>query len=132
MFIKSLADFIHYFNSIKVRLERNVMGIDDAILLFQFHKGTIRTVVLLTHLRFLLRFQFHKGTIRTYLLRLWCLHYSYFNSIKVRLEHISCIALEVVTVFQFHKGTIRTKILVSELLPFWDFNSIKVRLEHQK
>ena len=35
---------------------------------FQFHKGTIRTQILLAHGGRCWTFQFHKGTIRTYLL----------------------------------------------------------------
>ena len=36
-----------------------------AALIFQFHKGTIRTKASALRLRKVLRFQFHKGTIRT-------------------------------------------------------------------
>ena len=55
------------------------------------------------------QFQFHKGTIRTSARESINLHNSYFNSIKVRLEHV----------------------LGSIPVPFHDnFNSIKVRLEH--
>ena len=32
-----------YFNSIKVRLEQGYVRLDDGEMLFQFHKGTIRT-----------------------------------------------------------------------------------------
>ena len=42
------------------------MGIDDAILIFQFHKGTIRTVMTVVSSMPILIFQFHKGTIRTF------------------------------------------------------------------
>ena len=53
------------FNSIKVRLEPISQQINLRNCLFQFHKGTIRT---LDQLYFELsenQFQFHKGTIRT-------------------------------------------------------------------
>ena len=54
------------FNSIKVRLERNIKCIIISLTkLFQFHKGTIRTMHLNTQLKCILLFQFHKGTIRT-------------------------------------------------------------------
>ena len=36
-----------------------------ATLLFQFHKGTIKTQVVIIRRVFLLKFQFHKGTIKT-------------------------------------------------------------------
>ena len=78
------------------------------------------------------RFQFHKGTIRTMNCMFLHTYILYFNSIKVRLEHVketitfsifinfnsikvrleqsglSDIAL-LLLLFQFHKGTIRTK-----------------------
>ena len=54
------------FNSIKVRLEQAFRG----------NKPLLDA-----------QFQFHKGTIRTFRLRRNALHYVYFNSIKVRLEH---------------------------------------------
>ncbi len=54
-------------------------------------------------------FQFHKGTIRT-ILEDWSLgSKTYFNSIKVRLEPLPALSKMVETIFQFHKGTIRTK-----------------------
>ena len=52
---------------------------------FQFHKGTIRTVG--AHISGRRPFQFHKGTIRTDKSRRWAVCSSYFNSIKVQLEH---------------------------------------------
>ena len=56
--------------------------------------------------------------------------FHYFNSIKVRLElilHPNCISLQK---FQFHKGTIRTCLTVSRSpRTVCNFNSIKVRLE---
>ena len=119
------------FNSIKVRLElASDLFKPNFFTLFQFHKGKIRTLIIYRAIvrgsRFQFHkgtirtsppssplptpseFQFHKGTIRTYLLLLWCLHHPYFNSIKVRLEHI---------VFE---------AACDKLV---NFNSIKVRLE---
>ena len=56
------------FNSIKVRLKlhgphHNIIN----ILIFQFHKGTIKTVSanIPEELKDLVIFQFHKGTIKT-------------------------------------------------------------------
>ena len=53
-------------------------------------------------------FQFHKGTIRTILYQICVLALIYFNSIKVRLEHGSVNVTTPDLSFQFHKGTIRT------------------------
>ena len=76
---------------------------------FQFHKGTIRTMVRMAILSSVPAFQFHKGTIRTGLLREIQASQSYFNSIKVRLEPQKQGQNEKqVPRFQFHKGTIRT------------------------
>ncbi len=53
-------------------------------------------------------FQFHKGAIRTNeALKVAFTGYN-FNSIKVRLEHATQEGGELVAVFQFHKGAIRT------------------------
>ena len=53
-------------------------------------------------------FQFHKGTIKT--LRQTPSQESllYFNSIKVRLKLDPAIGAAAITAFQFHKGTIKT------------------------
>ena len=76
------------FNSIKVRLELVGSAISaGANILFQFHKGTIRTTENDKEQK----------------------NFSHFNSIKVRLEHINDIYSTADTTFQFHKGTIRTK-----------------------
>ena len=54
------------FNSIKVRLERNIKCIIISLTkLFQFHKGTIRTKCSFGLTSVAEIFQFHKGTIRT-------------------------------------------------------------------
>ena len=54
-----------YFNSIKVRLERNINQITELSSQFQFHKGAIRTEILDRQEVELPAFQFHKGAIRT-------------------------------------------------------------------
>ena len=54
-------------------------------------------------------FQFHKGTIRTFRFFNFCENYFNFNSIKVRLEPPAIIAGAGSLLFQFHKGTIRTE-----------------------
>ena len=122
------------------------------ILLFQFHKGTIKTTFHLSFLssskgyfnsikvRLKLKivikvliyalFQFHKGTIKTQEGSGRWSDFSYFNSIKVRLKPPASPYQYAHTIFQFHKGTIKT-INSQLLLPFKvkDFNSIKVRLK---
>ena len=77
-------------------------------MIFQFHKGTIRTVISTLQNDRLNPFQFHKGTIRTH--------------IDVQIDAL-------VSVFQFHKGTIRTIKIIKDILDDANFNSIKVRLE---
>ena len=99
-----------YFNSIKVRLEHPDFANQVLAHLFQFHKGAIRTVPaqqhgieytkfqfhkgairtrLITPLLKFNKFQFHKGAIRTRFLQRNRRINRNFNSIKVRLEHIS-------------------------------------------
>ena len=58
--------WVFNFNSIKVRLEQANLALRDFVLrLFQFHKGTIRTIDAELLHPLLGIFQFHKGTIRT-------------------------------------------------------------------
>ena len=65
----SVEELNNYFNSIKVRLEHTQGRFDALVNLFQFHKGTIRTV--------------RTDTIRVPV--------ADFNSIKVRLEPLCFI-----------------------------------------
>ena len=75
------------FNSIKVQLEHIPVEVFSKIKkLFQFHKGTIRTDMILERLIVLASFQFHKGTIRTYKGVKLDKMFKDFNSIKVQLE----------------------------------------------
>ena len=114
---------IRYFNSIKVRLEHaEAKQGDNQPNLFQFHKGTIRTMVSMWWCVALTLFQFHKGTIRTLLTNLMLMALLNFNSIKVRLEHNADKALGIAAgVFQFHKGTIRTHLCLWLIISFWLF-----------
>ena len=102
---------VHNFNSIKVQLEhRWACSAKLLQMLFQFHKGTIRTMYGNVHVTHDILFQFHKGTIRTPILRRTERLRSNFNSIKVQLElpdHY-CLVRQLFQ-FQFHKGTIRTR-----------------------
>ena len=74
-------------------------------------------------------FQFHKGTIKT-LVRNFTLNIVYyFNSIKVRLK-LTIGSLHVCLFkFQFHKGTIKTQEPHQHRAIHQHFNSIKVRLK---
>ena len=96
-------------------------------------------------------FQFHRGSIKTLICPVKYKEYQYFNSIKVRLRHdprvISVIAQTSFNsikvrlrlcyqfrrtekcVFQFHKGSIKTFAAFLLLInQHCCFNSIKVRL----
>ena len=76
------------FNSIKVQLEQEVTDSIRDKMLFQFHKGSIRTVSYTDNVVELLS----------------------FNSIKVQLEpsRYDRSEIEKLSKFQFHKGSIRT------------------------
>ena len=76
-------------------------------------------------------FQFHKGTIKTLVAVFIDEEDLYFNSIKVQLRPIFFIFAYVSpTTFQFHKGTIKTKVSLQVCLTLFNFNSIKVQLRH--
>ena len=53
---------------------------------FQFHKGTIKTTLLLSTFCLPIKFQFHKGTIKTLRCCIGVVRECHFNSIKVRLK----------------------------------------------
>ena len=80
-------NLILYFNSIKVQLERQtISNYIEQGLIFQFHKGTIRTSRVAQHKYTSKEFQFHKGTIRTKWRNKLKRRIMNFNSIKVQLE----------------------------------------------
>ena len=117
------------FNSIKVRLERFTYPANSLSSLFQFHKGTIRTFIMVLFLYSLFDFNSIKVRLEREPITIPCLPSIYFNSIKVRLEPNSHGSKSKFLGFQFHKGTIRTR-LPQRNIPFrLYFNSIKVRLE---
>ena len=96
------------FNSIKVRL-RPARGSSGAgATKFQFHKGTIKTVLAHAAHGNARRFQFHKGTIKTLNDEVQAQEKKGFNSIKVRLRLKIGRFDAVYEKFQFHKGTIKT------------------------
>ena len=64
------------------------------------------------YIKFVDVFQFHKGTIRTLEAVKQYPTSSYFNSIKVRLEQdVMDEFRQPPSSFQFHKGTIRTFLI---------------------
>ena len=54
------------FNSIKVRLKLKFTSDTYGIIIFQFHKGTIKTDIQHEATSLDKKFQFHKGTIKTF------------------------------------------------------------------
>ena len=95
------------FNSIKVRLKR-LQG-NTFVSKLNFNSIKVRLKLTLAHHKPLcLIFQFHKGTIKTLLPRLATLVEIDFNSIKVRLKPSRPPLLPAILLFQFHKGTIKT------------------------
>ena len=118
------------FNSIKVRLERMASGAIGAPPGFQFHKGTIRTVLLLPIHSVLLYFNSIKVRLElkkdiATLTKEW-----HFNSIKVRLERKSLLRLiGMATNFNSIKVRLERKSLLRLIGMATNFNSIKVRLE---
>ena len=88
-----ISSFDKYFNSIKVRLKLQTLSRWCAVVLFQFHKGTIKT-----------------GGVWYVLVCSWN-----FNSIKVRLKLYSTAYHCLRKRFQFHKGTIKTLCAVCDL-----------------
>ena len=77
-----------YFNSIKVRLRLVAVPSTSLIVIFQFHKGSIKTVE-----------DFVKS-----------MPIVHFNSIKVRLRpDVNNSDSVSVGSFQFHKGSIKTQ-----------------------
>ena len=89
------------FNSIKVRLKLSVLcPITEHGLVFQFHKGTIKTNRTRRPSARPALFQFHKGTIKTLInFTALCQVLKNFNSIKVRLKRetgkTSCASKEI-------------------------------------
>ena len=75
------------FNSIKVRLRLSAAISAAGGLLFQFHKGSIKTSMNFSSYLIIRSFQFHKGSIKT-------LEDAGYNPQLAK--------------FQFHKGSIKT------------------------
>ena len=78
-------------------------------LIFQFHKGTIRTTAIPLQSKKQVNFNSIKVRLERLIL-LFAIFQSFnFNSIKVRLEHPYSLKQNGGILFQFHKGTIRTQ-----------------------
>ena len=80
-----------------------------------------------------LLFQFHKGTIRTVNVADSDAQNLNFNSIKVRLEHDDKAASKLLaSLFQFHKGTIRTttRALTPSLPTSFQFHKGTIRTRY--
>ena len=126
--------------------------ITPLLILFQFHKGTIRTGVhqgrhcnqrdfnsikvqlghcqIKSPITLFNYFNSIKVQLELNLIFSILVHLIYFNSIKVQLELDVCCDLTIFDKFQFHKGTIRTNLRSGfSLSSSTDFNSIKVQLE---
>ena len=114
----SVAYLTNCFNSIKVQLERFFSRLElFAQLMFQFHKGSIRTKhgTERTHrLRCFnsIKVQLEHNFIKVLISVVCC-----FNSIKVQLEHSDKSFSWSRRLFQFHKGSIRTGFRLPWLLP---------------
>ena len=79
-------------------------------LIFQFHKGTIKTGLSTALAGEQSVFQFHKGTIKTQELSSMYSTHANFNSIKVQLRPKGSSRSRLQSFqFQFHKGTIKTQ-----------------------
>ena len=77
------------FNSMMVQLKLSLTLQYLAIVRFQFHNGTIKTILMSVNDTYLKIFQFHNGTIKTE----------------------SCtMSTSKPSAFQFHNGTIKTEV----------------------
>ena len=78
------------------------------LLRFQFHKGTIKTVLLVVLSLFLVHFNSIKVQLRLSVCKSIQIVKLDFNSIKVQLRHVCRKRFQSKSKFQFHKGTIKT------------------------
>ena len=105
-------NFYESFNSIKVRLELAARGTEIIPLgMFQFHKGAIRTIYLLTMLMLIICFNSIKVRLEQRKVHRQKRIDHGFNSIKVRLELTLRNDDSHLWKFQFHKGAIRTILI---------------------
>ena len=99
------------------------------ISLFQFHKGTIKTLIDAQTAAAVAAFQFHKGTIKTEQALLAHTQNQYFNSIKVQLRRLFYSTGSVfILYFNSIKVQLRHNAGDERAASQNDFNSIKVQL----
>ena len=122
--------------------------------LFQFHKGSIRTLgwngpyfakcgfnsikvqlellISLLQISGQMLFQFHKGSIRTHDTQSQYIYVPWFQFHKGSIRTLCRKSAKTLpNKFQFHKGSIRTSaIFANYVTVLCCFNSIKVQLEH--
>ena len=112
-----------------VRLEDEVGTLNFTYTSFQFHYGTIRSMILF--LFAFTRTYFNSTMVRLEVssASLAASSCSYFNSTMVRLEVSRFLLKSRPILFQFHYGTIRSSFSCSEEEASLDFNSTMVRLE---
>ena len=120
---------VRCFNSIKVQLEQCGLYFLNPVVMFQFHKGSIRTHKLAEYAA-VSEFQFHKGAIRTPAtldasgkVTLFQFHYG-----SIRTDYSNAENGDYCE-FQFHYGSIRTHVQHMYGIEI-SFNSIMVQLEH--
>ena len=82
---------ISHFNSIKVQLRHSGFKVKRNVVKFQFHKGTIKTLIDAGLNPAFMEFQFHKGTIKTKSKNILTSIYNNFNSIKVQLRQLGTL-----------------------------------------
>ena len=118
-----------HFNSIKVRLKlTGFIQLNVAVLIFQFHKGTIKTVAVADTQNSFGHFNSIKVRLKRSMLQ-YVFIVLHFNSIKVRLKLNYNFPVFRKHIFQFHKGTIKTSKYNKLTTAYVYFNSIKVRLK---
>ena len=99
------------FNSIKVRLRPRRSRYAARPCLFQFHKGSIKTLFGQDSFLFPFLFQFHKGSIKTGGIIESVTPDVTFQFHKGSIKTMMAIRLcRVIHWFQFHKGSIKTDL----------------------
>ena len=96
------------FNSIKVRLRHSIGATSSSEKMFQFHKGTIKTVRFTLLTGSIACFNSIKVRLRQGIPSKEWSTIPCFNSIKVRLRRRMQVGVRLEVLFQFHKGTIKT------------------------
>ena len=93
-----------------MRLEQERKQMENYAGMFQFHKGAIRTALVVSLPRVFSGFNSIKVRLELYSESYLLKHLTSFNSIKVRLELKGLVVRYLhFVLFQFHKGAIRTQ-----------------------